>query len=62
MNQSPSAFDSDLHSLSALVHFMVLEKLDMISPEDGNATVLSNLLRLRINYYLNSSYLKVKIS
>eukprot|EP00913_Durusdinium_trenchii_P014735 g13823.t1 len=42
----PCTFDSDLHSLSALVHFMVLEKLDLISQEDGNATVLSDLLTL----------------
>mmetsp|Transcript_73169 Transcript_73169/g.161491 ORF Transcript_73169/g.161491 Transcript_73169/m.161491 type:complete len:756 (-) Transcript_73169:92-2359(-) len=41
----PCTFDSDLHSLSALVHFMLLEKLDFISPEDGNATVLSDLLK-----------------
>lgn len=42
---APCTFDSDLHSLSALVHFMVLEKLDLISAEDGNATVLSDLLK-----------------
>eukprot|EP00930_Biecheleria_cincta_P050595 TRINITY_DN3578_c0_g1_i1.p1 TRINITY_DN3578_c0_g1~~TRINITY_DN3578_c0_g1_i1.p1 ORF type:complete len:758 (-),score=151.08 TRINITY_DN3578_c0_g1_i1:402-2675(-) len=35
----------DLRSLSALVHFIVLEKLDLISSEDGGATVLSDVLK-----------------
>mmetsp|Transcript_45280 Transcript_45280/g.105693 ORF Transcript_45280/g.105693 Transcript_45280/m.105693 type:complete len:759 (+) Transcript_45280:77-2353(+) len=41
----PPSFDNDLHSLSALVHFLVLEKLDLISAEDGGATVLSDVLK-----------------
>ncbi|CAJ1416587.1 unnamed protein product [Effrenium voratum] len=44
-NAAPCTFDADLHSLSALVHFMVLEKLDLISAEDGGATVLSDVLK-----------------
>ncbi|CAJ1416586.1 unnamed protein product [Effrenium voratum] len=39
------SFENDLHSLSALVHFIVLEKLDLISSEDGGATVLSDVLK-----------------
>jgi hypothetical protein len=38
-------YSNDLYSLSALVHFIVLEKLDLISPEDGGATVLSDVLK-----------------
>ena len=41
----PPSFDEHLHSLSALVHFLVLEKLDLISAEDGGATVLSDVLK-----------------
>lgn len=39
------SFDGDLLSLNALVHFIVLEKLDLISNEDGGATVLSDVLK-----------------
>lgn len=36
---------NDMRSLAALVHFIVLEKLDLISSEDGGATVLSDVLK-----------------
>jgi len=39
-----STCDADLRSLSALVHFIVLEKLDLIS-DDGAATVLGDVLK-----------------
>jgi hypothetical protein len=35
---------NDLTSLAALVHFMVLEHLELISSEDGGMTVLGNVL------------------
>eukprot|EP00930_Biecheleria_cincta_P050597 TRINITY_DN3578_c0_g3_i1.p1 TRINITY_DN3578_c0_g3~~TRINITY_DN3578_c0_g3_i1.p1 ORF type:complete len:759 (-),score=134.44 TRINITY_DN3578_c0_g3_i1:56-2332(-) len=38
-------YSNDLPSLTALVHFIVLEKLDLISAEDGGATVLSDVLK-----------------
>eukprot|EP00931_Biecheleriopsis_adriatica_P062477 TRINITY_DN37667_c0_g2_i1.p1 TRINITY_DN37667_c0_g2~~TRINITY_DN37667_c0_g2_i1.p1 ORF type:complete len:755 (+),score=158.71 TRINITY_DN37667_c0_g2_i1:95-2359(+) len=41
---SPS-FDDDLNSMSALVHFMLLEKLELIAGEDGGATVLGDVLK-----------------
>lgn len=40
----PSCSD-DIKALSAVVHFIVLEKLDLISSEDGGATVLSDVLK-----------------
>lgn len=33
VGKTPTKIPEDLHSLSALVHFMVLEKLDLISAE-----------------------------
>lgn len=39
------SYTPDLHCLSALVHFIVLEKLELISNEDGGATVLSDVLK-----------------
>lgn len=35
----------DENSLAALVHFMLLERLELIDHEDGGATVLSNALK-----------------
>eukprot|EP00933_Yihiella_yeosuensis_P021782 TRINITY_DN17190_c0_g1_i1.p1 TRINITY_DN17190_c0_g1~~TRINITY_DN17190_c0_g1_i1.p1 ORF type:complete len:755 (-),score=163.04 TRINITY_DN17190_c0_g1_i1:341-2605(-) len=35
----------DLNSLAALVHFLVLEKLDLITEDDGAVTVLGNVLK-----------------
>merc|ERR1719428_2508576 len=37
-------FSSDRHSLAALVHFMLLEHLELIT-EDGSVTVLGNVLK-----------------
>jgi len=38
-------FSNNANALSALVHFMVLEKLELISSEDGGMTVLGNVLK-----------------
>merc|ERR1712107_891089 len=38
-------FSADANSLAALVHFMVLENLELISSEDGGMTVLGNVLK-----------------
>eukprot|EP00931_Biecheleriopsis_adriatica_P003970 TRINITY_DN105710_c0_g1_i1.p1 TRINITY_DN105710_c0_g1~~TRINITY_DN105710_c0_g1_i1.p1 ORF type:complete len:754 (-),score=202.76 TRINITY_DN105710_c0_g1_i1:55-2316(-) len=38
-------FSNDLHSLSALIHFTVLEKLEFIDNEEGAATVLGDVLK-----------------
>jgi len=42
--KGPSTASNDVRCLSALVHFMVLENLDLIDPE-GDATVLGNVLK-----------------
>lgn len=39
------SFSNDANSLAALVHFMVLENLELISSEDGGMTVLGNVLK-----------------
>lgn len=39
------SFSASPNSLAALVHFMVLEKLELISSEDGGMTVLGNVLK-----------------
>lgn len=43
-NGFPTSSD-DLPSLAALVHFLVLEKLELLTPDDGGATVLSSVLK-----------------
>lgn len=42
--KGPPACSNDLNSLAALVHFMVLENLELISSEDGGMTVLEDVL------------------
>jgi len=39
------SFSNNANSLAALVHFMVLENLELISSEDGGMTVLGNVLK-----------------
>jgi len=39
------SFSNDANALAALVHFMVLEHLELISSEDGGMTVLGNVLK-----------------
>jgi len=44
-DNGPPSSSNDLNALAALVHFTVLEKLELISSEDGGATVLSDVLK-----------------
>jgi len=39
------SFTNNANALAALVHFMVLENLELISSEDGGMTVLGNVLK-----------------
>jgi len=39
------SFSNNTNALAALVHFMVLEHLELISSEDGGMTVLGNVLK-----------------
>lgn len=44
-SQGPRFNGNSVNALSALVHFMVLENLELIASEDGGMTVLGNVLK-----------------